>query len=1034
MTRILPGIFLVLAGPALGGAEEIDFNRDIRPILSDKCFHCHGPDARNQRSDLRLDTREHALADLGGFAGIVPGDPGKSELHARIRLPSGDPDAMPPADSNRILTPREKDLLDAWIEQGAPYDVHWSFQPIERPAPPRLLSGDLEERSLNPIDRFLFARLEKETLQPSSRATLETRLRRASLTLTGLPPSVDAVDRALAQPHPSRAYEDFVDDRLASIDYAERQALRWLSAARYADTDGYQVDSARSNWPWRDWVISAFHENLPFDRFTIEQLAGDMLPGATPGQVLASAFNRNHRQNAEGGALAEEFFVENVIDRVETTSTVWLGLTMGCARCHDHKYDPVTQREFFQLYAYFNNIGERGTGRGFQANPVESFRSPLVEPPAALLTALEQAQSKEAEVARAFSTRRDAWIAATAASLERQELDWRPQESFSRTGVENAVGRLETQADSTLVFEGKGVTSAVYRIGFLPSEPGPVTGIRLDALPDPAFSAPRQLARSVNGNFVLTGVTVTAVKGENGNSRPLPIAAATATFEQENYPIANTIDDNRKTGWAVFGPDAQPETVSAFFFFTEPAILAEGEEFELRLAHESQFADHNIGKLRLSLTSSATAGERNTALLPDNLLAVLAKPSDERSGEEVKALTEHYRTIDEEAKRAERDVSRAEKALAAVGAESVPVMVMSEREGEPAPAYFLERGQYNASDRSEALPRAVPAALFQGEEGTQPADRLELAQWIASDRNPLTARVIVNRIWQDHFGVGLVKTSEDFGLQSEPPSHPGLLDWLAAEFIESGWNMKHIHRLIVTSETFQQGSAVDSTLLHRDPENRLLARGPRYRLDGFAIRDLSLHASGLLDPRVGGAPVKPYQPEGLWSSLANRATSTYTPSTGADLYRKSLYTFWKRSVNPPRQLIFDAGGREACDVGVRRTNTPLQALVLMNDVTFLEAARHLAETVLREKPAIEPGLARLYRRATALQPDAKQLAILGDSLAFFTEHFTGSPDEAGRFLDAGESPRDESIPASEHAAWTAVAHLILNLDTTISVQ
>ncbi|MDF1756380.1 MAG: PSD1 and planctomycete cytochrome C domain-containing protein [Verrucomicrobiales bacterium] len=1009
---------------------EVDFNRDIRPILSDKCFHCHGPDAKNQKSDFRIDTREHAMEDLDGVRGIVPGDLEGSEVHWRIRMPNDDIDVMPPLDSNRVLSNREKDLLDAWIKQGAEYDIHWSFKKPVKEDPPAIENQKLSSQARNEIDAFVFSKLEAEKLTPQAVSSLENRMRRASLSLTGVLPKLEDIDTALANPDADKAYEAYVDQLLGSIHYAERQTLRWLNAARFADTDGYQNDSPRTNWPWRDWVINAYHENKPFDEFTIEQLAGDLLPDATKDQILATAFNRNHRQNAEGGALADEFLVENVIDRVETTSTVFLGLTMGCARCHDHKYDPLSQKEFFQMYAYFNNIGERGIGKGVQANPVMEFSSPLVDPPAELLEELSAAKQKKKEAARTFNQRRDQWIATAVATLGNKTETWTKQTGFISAKATKGEGDLIREDNGSLLFEGQNVRQADYEIDFVPVGKA-VSAIRIEALPHATFGKPRKLARSVNGNFVLTDVKVEIFNQESGKARSVEIGSVSASFEQDRYPVKNAIDSNPKTGWAVFGPGVAAETVSATFILAKPISVEKNESLRLHLDHRSNFSDHNIGNLRVLVSDDVVAG-------PDSynprVLSALKVPSKKRSSRELKTLTDFYRTLDQPIIDADKALAAVERKLQAAGAAIVPVMVMQERDGDRIPAYLLDRGQYDAPDRSEELERGVPLAFFDGEEEDQPQDRLELARWIVSDKNPLTARVIVNRIWQDHFGIGLVKTSEDFGAQSELPSHPELLDWLAVELIESGWDIKALHKKIVTSATFVQGTVVDRTLYNRDPENRLLARGPRYRLDGFSIRDIALQASGLLDNRVGGPPVKPYQPAGLWNSLGSNANTRYTVAKGNDLYRKSLYTYWKRAVNPPRQLIFDAGGREACDVSVRRTNTPLQALVLMNDETFLEAARNLAEWGLKEVDKSDQRLGEMYRKSTALKANERQLSVLRDNFQYFEKHFTGHPDEAAEFLKSGMSPRDESIPPSEHAAWTAVAHLILNLDTTITLQ
>ncbi len=550
LTICFPLVLLCLAG--VGTAEEVDFNRDIRPILSDKCFFCHGPDAKNQKSDFRLDTADNATKDLGDYFGIVPGNLKESETHWRIRAANSDDDVMPPVDSNRSLTKKEKDLLDAWIEQGAEYDLHWSFQVPKRPGLPKLSKSNVA-RAKNPVDHFIAARLEKEKLGPSAEADLETQLRRASLALTGLPPTPEAIDAATD-------YETFVDLLFESTDYAERQALRWLDGARYADTDGYQNDAERKNWPWRDWVIQSYQKNMPFDQFTIEQLAGDMLPKATPQQILASAFNRNHRQNSEGGALAEEFFVENVIDRVETTSTVWLGLTVGCARCHDHKYDPLTQREFYQLFAYFNNIGEAGRGQGVKANPILKARSPLTSPPADLIAKRKAAEKAVDEAGSGLPERLKEWIIASTTGSGETPDGWFPAEvSSAKT---NKGGKLTREPDESWLFSGQNVKNAAYTID-IKSGKTKLTGLRIDALPNDTFGKPRKLARSVNGNFVLTGIEV-SISGGSKPARAVKIARVAANVEQSGYPIGNVIDGKPNTGWAVFGTNSGADAASAF--------------------------------------------------------------------------------------------------------------------------------------------------------------------------------------------------------------------------------------------------------------------------------------------------------------------------------------------------------------------------------------------------------------------------------------------------------------------------------------
>ncbi|MEM1296977.1 MAG: DUF1549 domain-containing protein, partial [Verrucomicrobiota bacterium] len=738
-TRLL--LFALLA-PAIGWAEsKLDFNRDVRPILSDNCFHCHGPDAKNQKSDFRLDTQEQVFADLGGYFGVKPGSLEDSELYWRIH---DEEDPMPPEDSNRSLSKREKEILDQWIKEGAQYDKHWAFKVPQRPDLPETTS----DWGTNGIDRFILERLEAEDLPPSKPATKEMLLRRASLTLTGLIPTPEEMRAFLADDSPD-AYRKQIERLLGTTDYAERQTLRWLDAARFADTDGYQNDAERSNWPWRDWVIQAFHENKPFDEFTIEQIAGDMLPDPTNNQILASAFNRNHRQNSEGGALAEEFFVENVIDRVETTSTVFLGLTMGCARCHDHKYDPLSQKEFFQMYAYFNNIGERGTGKGISANPILKTASPLVEVPPDLLAKREAADAKLREAKRGLGARREAWIQKLLADSESGEIEWHTSSVVAATTTE---GSLHTDEDGTSIFEGK-ARYPTYTITLKPGD-STLTALRLDALPDDSFGKPRQLARSSNGNFVLTEVELKI------DGKPIAIGEAEASFEQSTYEAAKAIDGNEKTGWAVY--DQKPDEVSLLLKLTSPLKTTLDSTLVLTLHHKSPYGAHNIGKFRISQTDR-TQPTLNNIRPNRRLLAAAMLPAKERDRAQAKLVNEAFAKQDGPVLETQKRVDAINKQLAAGGFLDVPVMVMQERVDAPMPAYLLNRGSYLEPDTSEVMTRQMPAALFSGENPKQPANRLELAQWLVSRENPLTSRVIVNRIWQSIFGTGLVKTVEDFG-------------------------------------------------------------------------------------------------------------------------------------------------------------------------------------------------------------------------------------------------------------------------------
>ena len=1013
-------------------ADEIDFRRDVQPILADKCFHCHGPDAQNQDSEFRADSKASLFADLGGYFAVVPTDLSNSELHNRVH--SQDPDLqMPPPDSNRSLSDQQKEILDNWILQGAPYQGHWAFDRVERPVLPT-------QDAANPIDAFIMRRLQQEGLELSNKADPATRLRRASLTLTGLLPPKKLQDHFLSNPT-DQAFESAVDELLSSMAYAERQSLKWLDAARYADTDGFQNDSERTNWPWRDWVTQAYNDNMPFDQFTIEQIAGDMIPNATDSQKLASAFNRNHRQNAEGGALAAEFLVENVIDRVETTSTVFLGLTMGCARCHDHKYDPLSQREFFQMYAYFNNIGERGIGPGIKANPTMMASSVLVKVPKQLRQDVTSAQHDVAKAKRGFKTRLEAWIQTTKQHDPKQVSVWK----FAQAESASVEGQGELiQQDQILKFNGPTKGRVTYKVT-LPASQDSITGLQFTALPDETFGKPRALAASVNGNFVMSNIAIFA-----GN-KTVDIAKVFATVEQDKYPASNLIDKDLESGWAVLGANIQAVPASIIVAFAKP--ISKEQPVTIKLTFPNRFANHNAGKIQFQ-TSNARAAQLVFSDEKDAISVLVNKPASKRTKAEKQKLRDHFSTIDELTVKADQNLAQAKKALNQASGPSAQVMIMQEKRGDPTVAYLLERGQYDAPVKDDPLPRAVPVALMRqltsqtalstsadaeskpaNRPSAQPKDRLELAKWLVSRNNPLTARVTVNRIWQDHFGVGLVKTAEDFGVQGEVPSHPDLLDWLAVDFMESGWNVKALHRLIVTSQTYQQSSKTNAKLLEIDPENRLLAKGPRYRADGFTIRDIALQASGLLKTKPGGPSVKPYQPAGLWANLAARKGTKYSPSKGDDLYRKSMYTYWKRAVNPPRQTIFDATGREVCNVRVRRTNTPLQALVLMNDPAMIEASRMLAQSSMTSpEGSTAQSIATMYRQAVARAIDPSSQAILLNSHRYFTQHFEANPDEASRLLQIGDAGLNADIAQSELAAMTSVAHLILNLDEFMTVE
>ena len=1030
MRSIRPFILLcaVLLVPSVLLAETtLEYNKHIRPILSDKCFNCHGPDSASRKADLRLDQREAALADNDGTRAIVPGDLEASELIYRIT--DADPDElMPPEDHPFQLTAKEIATLKQWVKQGAAYQEHWAYIPPVKTKPKTDQPTGEKPWGHNGIDRFILERLHADDLKPAPEAAAADLLRRASFDLTGLPPSPDEMHTFINDQKPG-AYERAVDRLLDSPRYGERMALWWLDAARYADTDGYQNDGGRTMWPWRDWVIKAFNDNMPFDQFTIEQLAGDMLPDATRQQKLASGFNRNHRLNNEGGALPEEFIVEYSIDRMETTYAIWQGLTIGCARCHDHKYDAISQKEFFEVFAYWNAVPESGKSSGNKAPPIQKFTSPLLKPSAEEVAAAEAkvdtATKALATAKKDLTERLAAWEKGQEAKiLLGQKSTWSSAQVIKASTKKGAT--LERQEDLSFLSTGENPGNETYTFELDPP-PGRLTAVRLEAIRHNSLTKAVGFARSVNGNFVLTEVELEL------NGKKLPFASAKADFSQANYAVAQAIDGNQKSGWAVSGGTAGNRV--GLFKLKDAVTLKDSDKLVIRLVHGSQFADHNVGCVRLSLTGASQPGLDQTAEAPEVVIAALKTPAAKRSPEQTKELTSFYADQDKAVLAARKELAAKRKRLEEVrkGGPEVPVMIMAESDKVLRPTYLLNRGEYDKPDKSEVIGRGVPRATMPGRTEV-PGDRLSFARWLASDENPLTARVTVNRFWQMHFGRGIVKTTEDFGSQGEWPSHPELLDWLAVRFMESGWDKKALHRLIVTSATYRQASQVPAGLLAKDPENRLLGRGARYRLDPAAIRDQALFASGLMNGKIGGPPVKPYQPDGLWNATAANGGTRYKRDSGENLYRLSLYTYWKRTVGPPMPLLFDASPREICSVRAKVTNTPLQALALMNDVTFLEAARVLAARAFKEEKDTDARLRLIYERAAARPcPDAT-LAVLKSNHAFYTKHFTANKDAANAFIASGDSKRDASIPAPDHAALMATAHLVLNLDEVITKE
>jgi hypothetical protein len=1025
-------------------APPVDFDREVRPILADRCFACHGPDENERQADLRLDLPEELRkpADSGRPA-VVPGKPDESGLIRRINS-TRKGFLMPPPESGKTLSPAEKDVLRRWVEEGAPYKVHWSFVAPDRPEVPGVTDSHWPR---GPIDRFLLARLEAAGLHPAPEADRTTLIRRVTLDLTGLPPTPAEVDAFLADQSPD-AYETLVDRLLASPRFGERMALDWLDAARFADTHGYHLDSGRDMTRWRAWVIDAFNRNMPFDQFTIEQLAGDLLPGATLAQKIASGFNRNHMINYEGGAIPAEYQTAYIVDRVNTTGTVWLGLTIGCAQCHDHKFDPISQREYYQLYAFYHNVAESGLD-GKKGNAAPMLKLPTADQQARrdrLVQSIAALERRLAEPSTEFDAAQVAWEAAALGDLQ---VEWTVLDPSDLVSLGRAT--LRKRPDRSIVAEGENPAKDTYQV-LAPVGLDRITAVRLEALPDDSLSQGGP-GRSDNGNMILTEVRLALTTADDPAHRdPVAIKAASADFSQAGFPVAAALDGKSDTGWAIGPRYGKPH--SAVFELERPLEIGCCELLAVTLEFQSSHPRHQLGRFRIS---AATAKDpRGTQRPPARLVKILERVPDERSDAEQADLRRFFRTkVSAEGQHLSARLAEQTAEQETLEARIPSTMVMEELP-KPRETFILERGQYDQA--GEKVGPDVPASLpsLFGDEDTEsdtntnaaanpPPNRLALAKWLMAPGHPLVSRVIVNRYWQMFFGTGIVKTAEDFGAQGELPSHPELLDWLAVSFSrpESGppWDIKALVRRLVTSAAYRQASVVTPALLAVDPENRLLGRGPRLRLPAEFIRDQALAVSGLLDGRIGGNSVSPYQPAGLWEELASRldgskfTAQTYVQSHGSELYRRTMYTFWKRTSPPPALATFDAPDRETCTVRRARTNTPLQALVLLNDPTYVEAARKLAERLMTETPSAAGPAARIslaFRLALARPPRPAELAALRDYFDKQWSAYRADPAAAHRLLEVGESPRDGRLDAPELAAWTMVASTILNLDETMT--
>jgi len=1024
---------LISAGPGTLAQDEVEFNRDVRPILAENCLDCHGFDAKTRQADLRLDTAEGAYADHDGSVAIKPGDLVGSELWNRVT--SSDTEVvMPPPESKKSLKPEEKEILRRWIEQGATFQKHWAFEP---PKTSRIPEVDNSGWVRNAVDAFILSKLEQHKLKPQREADRETLIRRVAFTLTGLPPKIAEVDGYLNDSSPD-AYEKMVDRYLASPHFGEEQARQWLDVARYADTHGLHLDNERDMWAYRDWVVRAFNQNLPFDEFSTWQIAGDLLPEPTQDQLIATGFSRCNVTTGEGGAIADEWLFRYAVDRASTTMQTWMGLTAGCAVCHDHKYDPVTQRDFYSMYSFFYSTSDPAMdGNVNNTNPF--LKVPTVEQKAALEAAeqrsgiakkdLDEAVSvlEYADPAVANSESGDDTITVSDSIMDdsfplgtktrntsRNDTTWRLDPEFGaksgRRVIELAYGsHYDLNIDFTLI---PVIVPDAGKLEF---------SLRIDQFSPPtAFVV--QFHDGATRRIVWGDKSTVGIDNASVDMGPIPNAGkwidVSIPFETIGTKAGSRITslvliENGGKAWfddmRIAGTSSRDQDpLSSFQRWWE---LSKGID-----------PTGIVGELRTVLVGgpndSVTAEQR------DNLLRFWQKNVQRVSESPVAEL---------------RNASGlAAQEVANISGTINGTMIFNDMP-KPRDAFVMLRGQYDKP--GEKVEPQVPTAFapLQTADGQsfpadQRANRLDLARWFLAAENPLTSRVTVNRIWQQAFGLGLVKTSDDFGTRGDLPSHPELLDWLAVRFRESGWDMKQMYRLIITSATFRQDSATNYDLQALDPENRLLVHGPRLRLDGEQLRDNALAVSGLLNSTMGGRGVMPYQPPDIWEPVGyeNSNTRFYIQDHGADLYRRSVYCFLKRTAPPPFMTNFDGPNREQFCARRERSNTPLQALQLMNDVQHFEAARALAERVLAEGGTDTASrLEFLYRTVLSRKPDAEEIRIVTAALTKQLKLFAAEGDAATKAIHVGESEPKKVAADLATAAWTMIANLVLNLDETV---
>ena len=1005
--------------------ERVSFNRDVRPILAEHCWRCHGPDEAAREAGLRLDVHDHAVRPAdSGTAAIVPRKPELSELIRRITADDHDV-RMPPAAFRKPLTRSQIETLRRWIVEGAEFQRHWAFEPLLRPEVPQI------DEVANPIDAFVGVSLRKHGLKFALQARREVLLRRVSFDLIGLPPTLEDLDRE------SESYDAAVDRLLASARFGERMAVDWMDAARYADTNGYFSDKPRQMWLWRDWVIDAFNRNMPFDQFTIEQLAGDLLPDATIQQRIATGFNRNHVANNETGIIDEEFRTEYVVDRVDTTMTTWMGLTAACAQCHDHKYDPISQHEFYQLFAFFNNVPETGLIVTDNPPPLMSVTTPEQDRQLAELTAAT------ADAVKKFEPMRNA-VKAQITAWESEPLNSLPvpptellvlHEGFDGQSASKTIG-VGTARQFQPGIRGQAAKfDATQHVEaqlpeFIADSPW---SIGLWVLPSGSLSCP---VSKIEAEGDRRGFEMLWQKGRIGVNlvdrwgvSALEVLTTEPVKSRQWHHIVVTYDGSGVSSGLVVHIDGRRMPLDVHRDSLTGSLV---NDEVLRIGRRDSGLGYyglldEVRIVQRSLSEQEVAdwfhGER--------IRGIIETAAGSRSDRDTETLQDYYidRHGDPEVQQARRRVKSTQQAEKSFR-DSIPTTLVMQEMPQPRITHVLLRGQYDQP--GDAVRPGIPTAISTWPDDAPP-NRLGFAHWLVANDNPLTARVAVNRLWKQCFGEGLVRTMNDFGTQGEPPTHPELLDWLAVTFRDSGWDVKAMLKLIVSSRTYRQKSAFEmdgASVI--DPGNRWLARGSSFRLPAEMIRDQALAVSGLLRPRIGGPSVKPYQPPGLWEEVSYNAEDTYVPDTGEGLWRRSLYTYVKRQAPPPAFLAFDGITREKCTVQRARTNTPLQSLILLNDPTYVEAARALAELVLTADSEDRTRVRQMFRRVLSRHPEDDEARLLSDLLHRQRSRFAETPEAAKSLLAVGESAVNRRNDPGELAAWTVVAHTLLNLDEAVT--